>query len=190
MRQNNDTLNILNQQLSNVSTENQFITFKIGSETYGINIMLVQEIIRYNKPTEVYNANPVIKGLINFRGQVIPIIDMHKKFNLEGQNYDKFTVVIVFEVDSKTMGMIVDRVSDIISFRNEDIQTVDQEFAEDIKTEHLQGIAKNEEDIVLLLNPKRVLTFSELEKIEDYKDENVKSKSINENNGGNNDESQ
>ncbi|MFW5988064.1 MAG: chemotaxis protein CheW [bacterium] len=171
MRKNNDTLNIINQQLSNISAENQFITFKIGQETYGINIMLVQEIIRYNKPTEVYNANPVIKGLINFRGQVIPIIDMHKKFNLDDQNYDKFTVVIVFEVNNKTMGMIVDRVSDIISFHNEDIQTVDQEFADDIKTEHLQGIAKNDEKIVLLLNPKRVLTFSELGEIEDLKEE-------------------
>ncbi len=166
INQESETLKILNQQLSNVSTENQFVAFQIGGETYGINIMLVQEIIRYNQPTRVYNANPVIKGLINFRGQVIPIIDMHKKFNLGEQEYDKYTVVIVFEAGNKTMGMVVDRVSDIVSFGDEDIQVVDQEFADDIKTEHLQGIAKAEDEIVFLLDPERVLSFEELKELE------------------------
>ncbi|MFW6266000.1 MAG: chemotaxis protein CheW [Halanaerobiales bacterium] len=164
--QNNDTLSILNRQLSNVSAKNQFVAFQIGEETYGINIMLVQEIIRYNEPTRVYNANPMIKGLINFRGQVIPIIDMHKKFNLKEVEYDKYTVVIVFEANEKTMGMIVDRVSDIVSFADEDIQIVDQEFADDIKTEHLKGIAKAEDEIVFLLDPERVLSFEELKELE------------------------
>lgn len=160
------SLSMLNHQLTNGSSENQFVAFQIGSETYGINIMLVQEIIRYSEPTQVYNANPMIKGLINFRGQVIPIIDMHKKFNLGNVEYDKYTVVIVFESNNKTMGMIVDRVSDIVSFSEEDIQVVDQDFAEDIKTEHIEAIARGEDKIVFLLNPDRVLSFEELEELE------------------------
>ncbi len=168
-----NALNILNQQLTSISAENQYVTFEIGDETYGIDIMLVQEIIRYQEPTKVFNANPVIKGLINFRGQVIPIIDMHKKFKIPEIEYDKFTVVIVFEVKNKTMGMIVDRVSDIMSFTKDDIQVVDKEFADDIKTEHLKGIAKNEQDIVLLLEPERVLSFEELQEVEDVKESEV-----------------
>ncbi|MCK8816819.1 chemotaxis protein CheW [Natroniella sulfidigena] len=166
-----NTLNILNQQLTNMSAENQYVTFKIGEEHYGINIMLVQEIIRYSKSTKVFNANPVIEGLINFRGNVIPIIDMHRKFNLPEIEYDKFTVIIVFEVADKMMGMIVDRVSDIMSFSQDDIQIVDQEFADDIKTEHLKGIAKVDQEIVLLLDPKRILSFEELEELGDFEEE-------------------
>ncbi len=160
-------LNILNHQLTSVSTENQYVTFQIGTEEYGIDIMLVQEIIRYNKPTRVFNSNPVIKGVINFRGKVIPIINMHNKFNLQEQEYDEFTVVIIIEVQAKTMGMIVDRVSDIMSFNAEDIQFVDREFAQDIKTEHLKGMAKSDNRIVLLLDPEKVLSFEEMKQLQE-----------------------
>ncbi len=159
-------LNFQDDHLDNLSAENQYVTFRIGEEEYGIDIMLVQEIIRYSKPTRVFNANPVIKGVINFRGKVIPILDMRRKFNLPEQEYDEYTVVIVIEVNGKTMGMIVDRVSDIISFNEENIQLVDQEFADDIKTEHLKGMAKTGERIILLLDPQRVLTFEELKRLD------------------------
>ncbi len=161
-------LSIQTQQSTGTSTENQFVTFQIGEEEYGIDIMLVQEIIRYKKPTRVFNTNPVIKGVINFRGIVIPVIDMHRKFNLlSEQKYDEFTVIIVIEVQGKTMAMIVDRVSDIMSFQAEDIQLVDKEFADDIRSEHLKGMAKSEERIILLLDPERVLSFEELEQAEE-----------------------
>ncbi len=128
--------------------------------------MLVQEIIRYSQPTRVANANPAIKGVINFRGQVIPVIDMRRKFNLPQQEYDDFTVVIIIEVHHKTMGMIVDRVSDIMSFQDKDIQVVDREFADDVKTEHLQGMGKSGDRIVMLLDPGRVLSFKEMKQLE------------------------
>lgn len=159
-------INTINEQLATNSAENQYITFRIGDEEYGIDIMLVQEIIRYSKPTRVFNANPVIKGVINFRGRVIPIIDMHRKFNLPQQEYDDFTVVIIIEVEKKTMGMIVDRVSDIMSFKEEDMQLVDQEFAADIKTEHLKGMGKSGDRIVLLLDPLKVLSVEEMKQLE------------------------
>lgn len=163
----NAALNIVNQQLTSISAENQYVTFQIGEELYGIDIMLVQEIIRYHKPTRVSTSNPVIKGLTNFRGQVIPMIDMHKKFNFkeEDYEYDKFTVVIVFEIQNKTMGIIVDRVSDIVSFRDEDIQMLDKEFEEDVKTKHIKGIANVKEEIVLLLDAQKILDVKVVEKI-------------------------
>ncbi len=174
VQQSKDALNVFNEQLANLSAENQYITFRIGDEEYGIDIMLVQEIIRYSKPTRVFNANPVIKGVINFRGKVIPVIDMHRKFNLPEQSYDEFTVVIIIEVQKKTMGMIVDRVSDIVSFKPEDVQLVDREFAADIKTEHLKGMGKAGERIILLLDPKRVLSFEELKQLEELGQEQIK----------------
>ncbi len=161
-QQQQRTAGAYDTQFDSGTTENQFITFRIGDEEYGIDIMLVQEIVRYSRPTRVANANPFIKGVINFRGRVIPIIDMHRKFNLPQQEYDDFTVVIIIEVQQKTMGMIVDRVSDIMNFRHEDIQVVDQEFADDVKTEHLKGMGKSGERIVMLLDPNRVLSFEEL----------------------------
>ncbi len=158
-------MNMMDQQTNSATDENQYVTFKIGEEEYGIDIMLVQEIIRYHKPTTVFNANPVIRGVTNFRGKVIPIIDMHRKFNLPEAEYDEFTVVVVIEVNGKTMGMIVDRVSDIMSFSSDDIQTVDQEFAEDIKTEHLKAMAKSEGRIIMLLDPNRLISFEDMSKI-------------------------
>ncbi len=169
-KRSDGALNILNQQLANISTENQYVTFQIGDENYGIDIMLVQEIIRYNQPTRVFNANPVIRGVINFRGKIIPVIDMHRKFNLDAQKCDEYTVVIIIEVNDKTMGMVVDRVSDIMSFNGEDIQVVDREFADDIKTEHIKGMAKVDNMIVMLLDPDRVLSFEELKQLENVKE--------------------
>lgn len=161
-----NTLNILNQQLLNFSDNNQqFVTFKVGDEEYGIDVMLVQEITRYHTPTKVFNANPVINGVINFRGKVIPQIDLRKKFNLPVREYDKFTVVVVIEVNGKTMGFIVDRISDIVSFNEDDIQIVDKEMAEDIKTEHLKGMAKLEDKIIMLLDPDRIVSFDEIDEI-------------------------
>jgi len=152
----------------------QFVTFQIGDEEYGIDIMLVQEIIRYQKLTKVFNANPAIRGVMNFRGNVIPIIDMRRKFNLPEIEYDDYTVVIVIEIDNKTMGMIVDRVSDILSFDMVQIQMIDRQFEEDIMIEHLQALAKQDDRIIMLLDPSRVMSFEEYRKIkEEYTTEEV-----------------
>ncbi len=156
----------IRQETDAGTTENQFVTFQIGEEEYGIDIMLVQEIIRYKKPTRVFNNNPVIGGVINFRGKVIPVINMHRKFNLPPGEYDEFTVIIIIEAEKKTIGMIVDRVSDIMVFNDEDVQLVDKEFASDIKTEHLKGMGKSGERIVLLLDPYKILTLGELQDIQ------------------------
>ncbi len=150
------------------SVNSQFVTFQIGDEEYGIDIMLVQEIIRYQKLTKIFNANPAIKGVMNFRGNVIPVIDMRCKFNLSEIDYDEYTVVIVIEIQQKTMGMIVDRVSDILGFDEGQIQFIDREFAEDVMTEHLQAMAKYEQRIIMLLDPERVMNFEEYRRIKEH----------------------
>ncbi|SJZ40935.1 chemotaxis protein CheW [Selenihalanaerobacter shriftii] len=157
---NDNTMNILNQQLTNISAENQFVTFRVDDEEYGVDVLKVQEIIRYHQPTKVPNAPEVIKGVINFRGEVIPIVDLRKKFNLELREYDSFTVIIILEVKDKIVGIIVDHVSDILSFSKEDIQTA-LEFSSDIKTEFIKGMAKLDERLIILLELEKLLSFKE-----------------------------
>ena len=129
MEKNEYQIDKINNQFVHASAENQYVTFQIGKEYYGIGVNVVQEIIRYREPTKVFNSNPIITGVINFRGDVIPIIDMHIKFNLEPFEYDSYTVIIVVEVEGKTMGLIVDRVSNIMTAANDETKVVDNEFA-------------------------------------------------------------
>ncbi len=160
-----EALSMMNNNLIKSATGNQYITFSIGESEYGIDIILVQEIIRYSKPTTVYNSNPAIKGVTNFRGKVIPVIDMRIKFNLPEKENDEYTVIIIIEVNKKAMGLIVDRVSDIMSFKDEDVQAVDQDFAEDIKTKHVSSMAKAENKIIMLLDPDKIISANEIGEI-------------------------
>ena len=161
---NDNTVNILNQQLTNISAENQYLTFKVLDEEYGVDVMKVQEIIRYREPTTMPNAPEVIKGVINFRGEVIPIVDLRTKFNLEAGEYDKFTVVIALEVKNKIVGVIVDEVSDMVSFSEEDIQS-NLDFGSQVNTKFIKGMARLEERLIILLYLEELLSFEEFKAV-------------------------
>ncbi len=161
-----NTLDLLSHQLNNFTAENQYVSFNLDDEEYGIDVLLVQEMIRYQKPTKVPNANHVIQGVINFRGKVIPLIDMRAKFGLEQRNYDDFTVIIVLEIKAKTVGIVVDRVSDIVSLTTGNIQEADDEFIHDLKAEYLKGMGKMENRLVMLLDPDKILSFDEFKTIQ------------------------
>lgn len=161
-----NTMNILNQQLTSFVADNQYVSFNLDEEEYGIEVLLVQEIIRYQRPTKVPNANRVVQGVINFRGKVIPLVDMRAKFGLLTREYDNFTVIIVLEIKSKTVGLIVDRVYDIVSLSENDIQAADEDFINDLKAEYLKGMGKLGDRLVLLLDPDRVLSFEEYKQVQ------------------------
>ena len=164
-RQDN-TMNILNQQLTSFVTDNQYVSFNLDEEEYGIEVLLVQEITRYHKPTKVPNANMIVQGVINFRGKVIPLIDMRAKFGLSVKEYDNFTVIIVLEIKSKTVGLIVDRVYDIVSLSENNIQLADEDFIHDLKAEYLKGMGKLGDRLILLLEPDKILSFEEFKHIQ------------------------
>ncbi|MGM0370631.1 MAG: chemotaxis protein CheW [Bacillota bacterium] len=159
-----NTMNILNQQLTNISAENQFLTFEVADEEYGVDVLKVQEIIRYHEPTAMPNAPEVIKGVINFRGEVIPVVDLRKKFNLADKEYDNFTVIIALEVKSKIVGVIVDQVSDIVSFSDEDIQA-NLDFGSQVDTEFIKGMARLDERLIILLYLEKLLSFEEFKAV-------------------------
>src|SRR5947208_17096327 len=89
----------------------EFLTFRLGTEHYGIDILKVQEIRGYEQPTTIANSPPFIKGVINLRGVIVPILDLRVKFRLPETKYDDFTVVIILNVASRVVGVVVDSVS-------------------------------------------------------------------------------
>ena len=93
----------------------EFLAFKLGAEEYGIDILKVQEIRGYEAVTRIANAPEFIKGVINLRGIIIPVVDMRIKFKLGEPVYDQFTVVIILNINGRVVGMVVDSVSDVTS---------------------------------------------------------------------------
>src|SRR6187401_1428204 len=99
----------------------EFLTFRLGQESYGIEILKVQEIRGYEAPTAIANAPAFIKGVINLRGVIVPILDLRVKFRLEHARYDEFTVVIILNVASRVVGVVVDSVSDVLTLATDAI---------------------------------------------------------------------
>ena len=92
----------------------EYLSFKLGAEEYGIDILKVQEIRGYEAPTRIANAPDFIKGVVNLRGVIVPIVDMRVRFGLNDIRYDSFTVVIILTIAGRTLGMVVDSVSDVL----------------------------------------------------------------------------
>jgi purine-binding chemotaxis protein CheW len=120
---------------STLARSGEYLTFRLGSEEYGIDILRVQEIRSYEPPTRIANAPPFIKGVVNLRGVIVPIIDLRIKLGCETADYNAFTVVIVLNVRGRVVGAVVDSVSDVLELSREQIKpapelnaTVDANF--------------------------------------------------------------
>ena len=176
-----NTMHILEQQLTGVSVENQYLSFFIGEEEYAVEVLLVQEIIRYTQPTRVPNAPRAVRGVINFRGKIIPVLDMRRKFSLEDKEYDSFNVIIVLKVKEKIMGMVVDSVSDVLSFSDEDIQDTKEEMGEEIEMQHIKGLGKlSDERLIQIIAPDKMLSIEELVSMQNVKRDKLEDKGMGE----------
>jgi purine-binding chemotaxis protein CheW len=100
----------------------EYLTFRLGSEEYGIDILRVQEIRSYEQPTRIANSPPFIKGVVNLRGVIVPIVDLRIKLGCETADYTAFTVVIVLNVQGRVIGAVVDSVSDVIRLAADDVR--------------------------------------------------------------------
>ncbi len=119
----------------------EFLTFRLGAEEYGIDILRVQEIRSYEQPTRIANAPAFIKGVVNLRGVIVPIIDLRVKLGCETIAYNDFTVVVVLNVRGRVVGAVVDSVSDVLALKKDDVKpapelntTVDSSFITGIGT--------------------------------------------------------
>ena len=139
----------------------EFLAFKLGSEEYGIDILRVQEIRSYEPPTRMANAPEFIKGVINLRGVIVPIIDMRLKFHLEQVNYDNFTVVIVLNIGKQVIGMVVDGVSDVITLTREQLHPV-PDFSSAIDSNHVMAIGSVQDRMLILLDIEKLMSSAEM----------------------------
>lgn len=151
--------------------DEQYVTFFIRNEIYGVPVMKVQEIIGMTKITAMPNSLPFMKGVIDLRGAVVPVIDLRLKFEMEQAEYNNFTVIIIVEVKDRLVGMIVDSVSDVLSIPVHSIQETPS-FSAKINTEYMQGIGQKDDTLVIILDVDRILTTAEFEIInEDHEEE-------------------
>jgi len=139
----------------------EFLAFKLGHEEYGIDILRVQEIRSYEEPTRMANAPAYIKGVVNLRGVIVPIIDMRIKFNLEEVKYDGFTVVIVLNIGSQVIGMVVDGVSDVITLAPEQLRPV-PELSSSIASDHLLAIGSLDDRMLILLDIEKLMRSEDM----------------------------
>jgi purine-binding chemotaxis protein CheW len=133
-----------------VSTENQYLTFSLDHEEYGVDILKVQEIKGYTATTRIPNAPQDVVGVLNLRGTIVPIVDLRHKFGLEAIEYTPFTAVVVVLVQNRVIGMIVDSVSEVMSIPAESVQPP-PEFG-GATSSMMQGIAKIGETLITLLD--------------------------------------
>lgn len=138
----------------------QFLTFALGQEEYGVEILKIQEIKGFSTITPLPNAPGFIKGVLNLRGTIVPIIDLRKKFSLPEVGYTKFTVIVVVQVQGKIMGFVVDAVSDVLNVAGTDIQPTPDLYGQ-VDTSFINGLARTGEKIVILLDIEKVLTAAE-----------------------------
>ncbi len=141
---------------SAASDELQLVSFTIGSEEFGVDILKVQEINRTVEITRVPQAPHYVEGVINLRGKVIPIIDLRKRFGLELKEYDKNTRIVVVDIEGNVMGMIVDSVSEVLRLPANTIEPP-PELVTGINAEYIKGVAKLEDRLLIFLDLSKVV---------------------------------
>jgi purine-binding chemotaxis protein CheW len=151
----------LNSQLSFATDGSQYLTFSLGEEEYGVEILKVQEIKGYSTITPIPHTPPYIKGVMNLRGTIIPVVDLRGKLGMAETEYNQFTVIIVVTVGTKMMGLIVDAVSDVLSIPRSEVQAT-PDFGGQVDVRFVSGVAKAGEKLVVLLDIDKILVGDEL----------------------------
>lgn len=139
----------------------EFLAFTLGKEEYGIDILKVQEIRGYEAVTRIANAPEFIKGVINLRGIIIPVVDMRIKFNLGEPVYDQFTVVIILNINGRVVGMVVDSVSDVTTLMPEQVKPA-PEMGTAFSTEYMIGLGTIDERMLILVDITKLLSGAEI----------------------------
>jgi|UniRef100_UPI0035B44CD1 purine-binding chemotaxis protein CheW len=135
----------------------EYLTFRLDQEEYGIDILKVQEIRGYEKPTRIANAPAFLKGVVNLRGTIVPIVDMRLKFNCAQAEYNSFTVVIILNLGHRVVGIVVDSVSDVMELAPENIQAAPDVDAT-IDSSSVVGLGSVGERMLILLDIEKLMS--------------------------------
>lgn len=150
---------------SGTNIVSEFLTFTLGNEEYGIDILKVQEIRGYDTVTHIANAPEFIKGVINLRGVIVPIVDMRIKFRVGEPTYNDFTVVIIMNVLGRVIGMVVDGVSDVVALSPEQIKPA-PEMGAALNTDYITGLGTVNEQMLILVDIEKLMSSEEMQVME------------------------
>ena len=139
----------------------EFLSFTLGAEEYGIDVQNVQELRSYAPVTHIANAPDFVKGVVNLRGIIVPIMDMRIKFSLSEATYDTSTVVIILNVAGSVMGIVVDSVSDVTTLTPEQIRPA-PEFGSAIDTDYLIGLGTLDERLLILVDIEKLMASDDI----------------------------
>lgn len=143
----------------------EFLTFTLGPEEYGIDILRVQEIRGYDSVTTIANSPEFIKGVINLRGSIVPIVDLRIKFRLGMPSYDQFTVVIILNIAQRVLGIVVDGVSDVIALAAEQVRPA-PEFGVAMETQYITGLGTVDDRMIILVDIAQLMTSQEMQLVD------------------------
>lgn len=143
----------------------EYLTFMLGRETYGIDILKVQEIRGYDTVTHIANAPDFMKGVINLRGVIVPIVDMRIKFRVGEPTYHQFTVVIIMNVLNRVIGMVVDSVSDVVTLTPDQIRPA-PELGAALDTHYITGLGTLNDQMLILVDIEKLMSSDEMQLID------------------------
>ncbi len=143
------------------SAAGEYLTFVLGAEEYGLEILKVQEIRGYDAVTQIANTPEFIKGVVNLRGKIVPIVDLRIKFHLGKVEYNEFTVVIILNLNGRVAGIVVDGVSDVMALKDEQIRAV-PDLVTSIDTKYIVGLATMESQMLILVDIEQLMSSQEM----------------------------
>ncbi|MDE2483476.1 MAG: chemotaxis protein CheW [bacterium] len=140
----------------------EILSFRLGDEEYGIDILKVQEIRGYGTVTKIANTPEFIKGVIDLRGTIVPIVDMRLKFGLARAEYDQFTVTIILNVAERVVGIVVDGVSDVVALTPDNVKPIPT-LGTQVDANYLDGVGTLDERMILLIDIERLMTSRDMQ---------------------------
>ena len=140
----------------------EYLTFRLGAEEYGIDILKVQEIRSYEQPTRIANAPDFIKGVVNLRGVIVPIVDLRLKLGCPTAEYNSFTVVIVLNVRNRVVGAVVDSVSDVLELSKDAIRPSPELSSASVDTSFITGIGAVSDRMLILMDIEGLMSSAEM----------------------------
>ncbi len=143
----------------------ELLTFTLGSEEYGIDILKVQEIRGYDAVTTIANTPDFIKGVINLRGIIVPIVDMRIKFHLGNITYNELTVVIILNIANRVVGIVVDGVSDVIALTADQLKPA-PEFSAALDTQYITGLGTVDDRMIIVMDIEKLMTSRDMDLVE------------------------
>ena len=156
----------------NMADSRQLVTFQLGEELYGINIMDVKEIVRVQAIRAIPNAPTYVEGIFNLRSEIIPIINLHKRFHLRklvtSEEDELLSGFIILDIDGMKLGIIIDRISRVVTIEKENIQPPPQMFS-GIGAEYIEGVVRQEQGYLIILDIRDLFNPKELQKIADLR---------------------